>query len=205
MQATTFKEGLFVALEENLLVAKFCLLHKKDENSDNYEDGDVFGFPAAILLLNIIDTIGGYSIKENGWNHFNILNGEIFENQKLLPTEVKDLYNAFRDPLIHNNILLRGFHCSPDGGVFSKVGNKVDSINLSKLCDLCERAIGRFKETITEDTINNKLKNKINNLFSPFDRNNLPPGLDSQITKQIELLNIPISGTINTDDLKKIG
>jgi len=96
------------SLSESLEAAKYCTYYKKtDEKWGDYKTGGCLGFPGAIILFSIIDTIGSYfrkdkqfkiridnkdySINADGWEHFKILNSKYFR-QSLSLDFIKALY-----------------------------------------------------------------------------------------------------------------
>lgn len=78
------------------------------------------GYPAAILLFSIIDSIGSYfrndrnfkilidskmtTIDSEGWQYFKVLNSKYF-NQNLSEKSIKTIYTKLRSYLTHNSVL----------------------------------------------------------------------------------------------------
>jgi len=147
------------SLNENLTVVEYCLAYRKEDNG-------CLGYPAAMLLFSIVDTIGSYFrknkdlkiridgklrlIDSDGYKHFFILNSPYFEQQ--LPEEaIKTLYAKFRSLLTHNSVLgakamllLGNNH---DLGAFLKGkanGTEVYIVSLTQFYALCKRAVERF-------------------------------------------------------------
>jgi hypothetical protein len=108
------------SLNESLTVAEYCLAYRKN-------DGGCLGYPAAMILFSIVDTIGSYFrknknlrilidgktrfIDSDGYKHFFILNSPYFE-QHLSEKVIKTLYIKFRSLLLFFNTpqsLLWGF------------------------------------------------------------------------------------------------
>jgi hypothetical protein len=115
--STMLKESL----KESLEAAKYCSQYqKKDSKWGDYNTGGCLGYPAAILLFSIIDSIGSYfrknqdfkilidskmtTIDSEGWQHFKILNSKYF-NQNLSEKSIKTIYSKSRSNLIHNLVL----------------------------------------------------------------------------------------------------
>ena len=77
--------------------------------------GGVYGFPAALLLLSVVDAIGSYYVGNTAFtvdidgrpepvnkkNHYRILNGPHFE-LKLSHAQIDGLYEQYRCLLTHN-------------------------------------------------------------------------------------------------------
>ncbi len=108
------------ALLENLQVVNYCLHYNKDEDHV-HEDFTVpcLGYPAAILLCSLIDTIGSFfrgsqsvimvdsqpKTIETASDHFLILNHNILFNLNLSGKTIFDFYSTYRSRLTHNNSL----------------------------------------------------------------------------------------------------
>ena len=100
---------LHESLPEMILVAKYCIEYRKDVNIWNAPG--CFGYPAALLLLSIVDSIGSYVRGGNVENHFKILNNKEYYNLSLSYEDIKDIRKNYRDLLSHNTLL------SPDVGL----------------------------------------------------------------------------------------
>jgi hypothetical protein len=117
------------SLDESLEAAKLCINYKKtDSKWGDYATGGCLGFPAAVLLFSIIDSIGSYyrkntdfkitidgkssSINAEGWEHFKILNSKYFKRSLSLHF-IKALYQGFRSKLTHNSVLGRNTQMFP--------------------------------------------------------------------------------------------
>ena len=108
--ASMLKESLIESLE----AAKFCIDYRKtDEKWGDFKTGGCLGYPGAILLFSIIDSIGSYfrknllfkiDIDSDGWHHFKILNSKYF-NQNLSQDFINALYAKFRSFLTHISVL----------------------------------------------------------------------------------------------------
>ena len=62
---------LYESLPEMLLVAKYCIEFRKDTSI--WPAPGCYGYPAALILLSIVDSIGSYVENGNVENHFKIL------------------------------------------------------------------------------------------------------------------------------------
>jgi hypothetical protein len=91
------------SLPEMLLVAKFCIEFKKE--SPPWPAPGCYGYPAALILLSIVDSIGSYIEKGTVQNHFRILNNKDYCNQNLGDQELKIIYKYYRNILSHHSVL----------------------------------------------------------------------------------------------------
>lgn len=161
------------SLKEILEAARFCSEYrKKDDKWENFKTGGCLGYPSAILLFSIIDSIGSYFRKDNdfkieiegkqeridsdGWQHFKILNSKYF-NQNLDSDFLKILYSKFRSFLTHNSVLGKdsimimsndSIRENISGIPFFKgkteENKDVYVISIKELFDLCECAVDMF-------------------------------------------------------------
>lgn len=109
------------SLPELIEAAKYCVTYKKTDKSwEQFARGGCLGFPGAIILFSIVDSIGSYFrgdkkfkikiegkeriINGNSYEHFFILNSKYF-GQSLTEEFIKGLYSIFRSPLMHNAII----------------------------------------------------------------------------------------------------
>jgi len=88
------------SLPEMILVAKYCIEYHKDSNI--WPAQGCYGYPAALLLLSITDSIGSYVKKGNIENHFEILNDSDYYGLSLTKEEIHLIYNHYRNTLSHN-------------------------------------------------------------------------------------------------------
>jgi hypothetical protein len=180
--SSMLKESLIESLE----AAKFCANYRKtDEKWGTYQTGGCLGYPSAILLFSIIDSIGSYfrknkdfkiiidnkkySIDGEGWEHFKILNSKYF-NQSLSLDLIKTLYQKYRNYVIHNSVLGRNAimvmdeihltHSTNQSSSFATtqnvLGEQIYIISIAGLLKLCDFAIAEFSRDI--DTIVPKSK-----------------------------------------------
>lgn len=91
------------SLPEMLLVAKYCIEFRKDENI--WPAHGCYGYPAALLLLSIVDSIGSYVEKGSVENHFKILNNTDYYGLSLSNDEIRILYDKYRNLLAHNSVI----------------------------------------------------------------------------------------------------
>ena len=93
---------LFESLPEMLLVAKYSIEFQKD--TDIWPAPGCYGYPAAILLLSIADSIGSYVEKGSVENHFRVLNNEDYYGLKLSDKEIRMMFD-YRNLLAHNTVM----------------------------------------------------------------------------------------------------
>lgn len=165
------------SLDETLEAARSCIEYEKtDDKWGSFTSIGCLGYPGAILLFSIIDSIGSYfrknsallieidgtphTINEDGWEHFKILNSKYF-GQKLSSTFIKQLYVQFRSYLSHNSILGKSSLMVPSNSFIGDAvknqafvertntdGDTVYIISLAELWELCRLAIESFKRDI---------------------------------------------------------
>lgn len=172
------------SLDETLEAAKFCSDYKKtDTKWDKFATGGCLGYPSAILLFSLVDTIGSYFRKNSdfkilidgkqeiinaaGWEHFKILNSKYF-NQNLSKQSLKLLYEKSRSCLIHNSVLGSNIVMVPDNTAIQpetheKAFIPIDAnsktihiISIKEFWELSKSAVEMFKKDI--DTVVPKSK-----------------------------------------------
>ena len=108
------------SLREYLCVADWCVRFQKDASWGAGQVGGRLGYPAAVMMFCIADTIGSFhrgdrnfsvtvdgktvTIRQQGFQHFYVLNSEYYR-QSLSEATIKRLYGNFRDLLVHNAAL----------------------------------------------------------------------------------------------------
>ena len=91
------------SLPEMLLVAKYCIEFQKDTNI--WRAHGCYGYPAALLLLSIADSIGSYIEQGNVENHFKIFNNNDYYGLNLSDEEVKIMFDNYRNLLSHHTVM----------------------------------------------------------------------------------------------------
>lgn len=91
------------SLPEMLLVAKYCIEFRKD--TDVWPSRGCYGYPAALILLSIADSVGSYIEQGSVENHFKILNNPDYYDLKLDNQSLKVIYNYYRNTLSHHGVL----------------------------------------------------------------------------------------------------
>ena len=94
---------LYESLPEMLLVAKYCIEFQKDTNI--WPAPGCYGYPAALLLLSIADSIGSYVERGNVENHFKILNNKNYYGLNLSSKEIRIMYDNYRNLLSHHTVM----------------------------------------------------------------------------------------------------
>lgn len=105
------------SLTEYLEVAQYCVKYRKDSAWPDAQQGGCLGYPAAVMLFSIVDTLGSFyhgrsdlnimmdgkrvHIKKGGIQHYFILNSDYY-GETLDGDTIKTLYSNFRNPLVHN-------------------------------------------------------------------------------------------------------
>lgn len=172
--ASMLKESLVETLE----AAKFCSDYRKtDKKWGDYMTGGCLGYPGAILLFSIIDSIGSYfrkdpnlkisieseivSIDNDGWHHFKILNSKYF-NQKLSKDFINEIYSKLRSFLTHNSVIGKNTMMIMNneslndpkikGQAFlmgkTETGEAIYIISIKELWELCKYAVDEFSKDI---------------------------------------------------------
>lgn len=213
MRAANYKETLINFLKENILAAENCLTIKIGDRS-GYQKDDVLGFPAAILILSVIDAIG--TIKCGKGKTFQVLNTSLFDCKEITTIVATDLYQGYRNPFLHNNILLSGRFLTKGDGTkppFVIKNNKVINIDLASLLSLSQVALKKFEASVTEQEIikniqleehieRHSLDTNIAELFSEISKvtpssNNFSTSSISSVLAQVGTLeNTLVSGTV---------
>ena len=106
------------SLPEMLLAAKYCIEYRK--NTNIWPAPGCYGYPAALLLLSIVDSIGSYVEEGNVKNHFKILNNSDYYGLSLTEKELNLIYNHYRNTLSHNTVI------TPK--VILNIGSRDDSV-----------------------------------------------------------------------------
>lgn len=119
---TSIESMLKESLREKIEVAEYCVNYRKDASWGMEQTGGCLGYIAAEMLFSIADSIGGFfrgnneykfnvddkekTIKGPDYTNLYILNSEYYDYQDLPDKFIKELYNSFRSPLIHNTLLV---------------------------------------------------------------------------------------------------
>ena len=106
------------SLNEMILVADYCFGYRKDPLV--WKSQGCYGFPAALLLLSVIDSIGFVILKGSVRKHFDILNHQDYYNLGLSKESIDIIYKNYRCMLSHNSRIAPGY--------WLDIGNKESSV-----------------------------------------------------------------------------
>jgi hypothetical protein len=161
------------SLTELCTIAKYCINTKKVSSTVKTQEECYFGFPAAIFLFTITDTVGSFyegdstfeiecesatvTIDGGGWQHFYILNSHYY-GLNLSKEVIKEIYQAYRNLLIHNGSIPRDH--------FLAIGNTADEafiikkdkkgiyypakVNLLSFSRISEQAVNNFLNSLNK-------------------------------------------------------
>jgi hypothetical protein len=140
------------SLSHKLISAELSIKYRTRDNG-------CLGYPAALILFSIVDTLGSFlrgneieidfkdkkrSIEKTG-EHFFVLNYKYYA-QNLSETEIKELYSIYRCTLDHNSLL-------PNNRFLTKRSNKLSAfefapaishVHLVPFLELSKRAVKLF-------------------------------------------------------------
>lgn len=91
------------SLVEIFLVARYCINFRKDPKI--WGSSGCYGYPAAILLFVIADSIGSYVIGKDTRKHFEILDHREYYNLGLGKDKIDKIYKKYRCLLTHNAVM----------------------------------------------------------------------------------------------------
>ena len=115
---------LYESLPEMLLAAKYCIESRKD--IEIWPAPGCYGYPAALILLSIADSIGSYVENGKVENHFKILNNPEYYNLDLDERFLQVIYKYYRNTLTHNSVLTPNISLDigqPDDRIFEEINN----------------------------------------------------------------------------------
>jgi len=118
------------SLPEMLLAAKYCIEFKKDTSI--WPAPGCYGYPAALILLSIADSIGSYVEHGNIENHFKIINNAGYYNLGVDKKSLDVIYKYYRNTLSHNSALTPNIVLSI-GNLHEKVFEKINGIYTLRL------------------------------------------------------------------------
>lgn len=129
------------SLLEMLLVAKYCVEFHKDTSI--WPSGGCYGYPAALMLLSIVDGIGSYVEQGNVESHFKILNNPEYYGLALSKEELKIVFANYRNLLSHHTVIATNVVLnigSPSDRVLEKKDGKY-WLNLVPFCEVSVKAV----------------------------------------------------------------
>lgn len=149
------------SLEEMILVAEYCLKFKKDKALWSSEG--CYGYPTALLLLSIADSIGSYVEGGNIENHFKILNNKKYYGLNLDAKDLEVIYKKYRNLLSHNTALAMEHFLDigkPEDSVLSKKEGRY-TLMLTPFYNASKKAVKVFLDN-PDILKNNKMIETIN-------------------------------------------
>lgn len=133
------------SLSEMLFVAKYCIEFHKDEKI--WFSSGCYGYPAVLLLLSIVDSIGSYVYQTSKVEkHFEILNDPDYYGLDLSEEELRVMYVNYRNLLSHNTVMATNVGLkidSPSNKVLEKEEDRY-WLNLIPLHNASVRAVTSF-------------------------------------------------------------
>ena len=151
------KSMLNESLPEMLIAASQCINYQKDKNI--WGAPGCLGYPSALLLLSIANSIGSYVIEGgNTEKHFSILNDKEYYDLNLSAEDIRDLYDKYRNLLSHNAVLPYGVGLdigSSSSPVFYKEGD-MKWLNLVPFYNLSVSVVKKFLDNSSVVLNNNQ-------------------------------------------------
>lgn len=144
------------SLVEILLVAKDCINFRKDPVV--WGSQGCYGYPAAILLFSIADSIGSYVIRGRTRKHFDILNHKDYYNLNLDKNSSDIIYKRYRCLLTHNAIMAVNTVLdigNKNSAVF-EVKQEITYINLLPFLYISKTSVIKFLERANKIALSNK-------------------------------------------------
>jgi hypothetical protein len=132
------------AVDEYLDVINFCLLNRKPT-------GGIFGYPAALLLLCVVDAIGHSLNIGSGHTRLEVLNHSVFGSLGLNKGQFKSLKEWFRNPLAHGGVIAEQVFLTDEttGSAFESHGAVINKIRVPQFYHLVKAAWDRHKSSYT--------------------------------------------------------
>jgi len=140
------------SLVEMFLVARDCINFRKDPKT--WKSHGCYGYPAAILLFAIADSIGSYVIGGNTRQHFDILNHKGYYNLNLDKKSIDIIYERYRCLLTHNAVLATNTVLDIGGKSYPvfKIQNNISYIYLKSFLKTTKVALEKFLQNV-ESTV----------------------------------------------------
>lgn len=103
------------ALKEMIEMAEYGINFDKSKDARWIGQAGCYGYPSAILLLCIVDSVG--TLIEKGGDdvsqHFKILNNPAYYNLNLSEEELRVMEKKYRNKLTHNSHMIPGIMLYP--------------------------------------------------------------------------------------------
>lgn len=156
------------SLIEKILVADYCVKFRKDYNL--WRSYGCYGYPAAVLLLSVVDTIGSFVIGKKTREHFDILDHPDYYNLGLGKKNIDTIYKNYRNLLVHNSVIACG--CFLDIGNHSspvfEIKNKQPYLNLAPLLEINKIVVAKFLSQVNQVVYQSEQLEKILKLQQSF-------------------------------------
>jgi hypothetical protein len=164
----TVSSMLQESLTEYVYVAEWCVNYQKDQAwSPPHQEGGRLGYPAAVMMFCIVDTIGSFyrgkadfkvsidgrevAIRKDGFQHFFVLNSPYYE-QSLSKAAIEKIYGVFRNELLHNAALAPGYALVslPQNHEPFPVVDGGQRVNIDAFLEISKKAVTLFLQNILE-------------------------------------------------------
>lgn len=132
------------SLPEMLLVAKYCIEFNKDTNL--WPAPGCYGYPAAVLLFSIADSIGSYVEQGKVVNHFKIFNNADYYGLDITDEALRVLFDNYRGLLLHNTVMAANVGLNiglPSNNVLDKEDGRY-WLNLVPFYNVSVKAVSSF-------------------------------------------------------------
>lgn len=141
------------SLVEIFLVAQDCINFRK--NPKIWGSNGCYGYPSAILLFSIADSIGSYAIGGNTRKHFDIFNHKNYYNLGLTDSELKIMYENYRCLLAHNAVMSPNtfLDIGKVGDPVLSVENGIPTVKLVPFLEITRNSLSEFIKN-SDKTVN---------------------------------------------------
>lgn len=143
------------SLQEMIFVAKYCI---ESQKNDIWGSSGCYGYPAAIILLSVVDSIGSYILKGNIKNRFKILNYTEYYNLKLDDDTLEIVYDYYRNTLFHHSVLTPNIMLDigqPNEKIIQKINSRY-LLRLRPFYDISDIVVNKFLNNNLSMFVNNK-------------------------------------------------
>lgn len=132
------------SLLELLNVVEYCVNFRKDP--EIWGSNGCYGYPSAILLFSIADSIGSYVIGGKTRKHFDILDHPDYYNLNLGKSCIDIIYKKYRNLLTHNarlavNVVL---DIGDENSDVFQIINELPHINLLPFLKITKIVVKKF-------------------------------------------------------------
>jgi len=150
------------SLTEMIQVAEYCVNYQK--NPKDWGNEGCYGYPAAILLFAIADSIGSYVIGgKTNRDHFNIFNQKDYYNLNLDKKSIDIIYKRYRCLLTHNAVLATNafLDIGDDSSPVFSIRDNICCIYLKPFLQITKMALEKFLRDVESIVENSKQLEKI--------------------------------------------